>query len=165
MNIENLKNMPVVGQPVGDPIVVKVVNAMKSFQADLRSAQHGELSTAEQAEKASLNAAESAMQTAWAGYNVQETNEDTRRNEAIAKAESEWNDEIASILGPAVANEADSTSIIGLVNTLSDMADDGATGWYAVLQANYQASEAAHQAYYDDMGLDTDVAALDFGQL
>ena len=165
MNIKNLKNMPVVGQPASDPIVVAVVNAMKTFQADLRSAQHGELSTAEQAEKASLNAAESAMQTAWAGFNVQETNEDTRRNEAIAKAESEWNDEIASILGPAVAGEADSASIIGLVNTLSDMADDGATGWYAVLQANYEAAAIAHQAYYDDMGLDTDVAALDFGQL
>jgi hypothetical protein len=162
MNIKNLKNMPVVGQ---DPIVVAVVNAMKTFQSDLRSAQHGELSTAEQAEKATLNAQESAMQTAWAGFNVQETNEDTRRNEAIAKAESDWNAEIASILGPAVAGEADSASIIGLVNTLSDMADDGATGWYAVLQANYEAAAIAHQEYYDDMGLDTDVAALNFGQL
>ena len=162
MNIKNLKLMPVVGQ---DPIVVAVVNAMKTFQSDLRSAQHGELSTAEQAEKATLNALESTMDTAWKGFEVQETNEDTRRNEAIAKAESEWNDEIASILGPAVAGEADSVSIIGLVNTLSDMADDGATGWYAVLQANYQEAADAHQAYYDDMGLDTDVAALDFGQL
>jgi hypothetical protein len=162
MNIKNLKNMPVVGQ---DPIVVAVVNAMKTFQSDLRSAQHGELSTAEQAEKATLNAQESAMQTAWSGFNVQETNEDTRRNEAIAKAESDWNAEIASILGPAVAGEADSASIIGLVNTLSEMADDGATGWYAVLQANYEAAAIAHQEYYDDMGLDTDVAALNFGQL
>lgn len=165
MNIENLKLMPVVGQPASDPIVVAVVNAMKTFQADLRSEQHGELSTAEQAEKASLNAKESAMQSAWAGYNVQETNEDTRRNDAIAKAETEWNDEIASILGPAVAGEADSASIIGLVNTLSDMADNGATGWYAVLSANYEAAAIAHQEYFDDMGLDTDVAALDFGQL
>ena len=162
MNIKNLKLMPVVGQ---DPIVVAVVNAMKTFQSDLRSAQHGELSTAEQAEKATLNAQESAMQTAWAGFNVQETNEDTRRNEAIAKAESDWNAEIASILGPAVAGEADSASIIGLVNTLSEMADDGATGWYAVLEANYEAAAIAHQEYYDDMGLDTDVAALNFGQL
>ena len=162
MNIENLKNMPVVGQ---DPIVVAVVNAMKTFQSDLRSAQHGELSTAEQAEKATLNALESTMDTAWKGFEVQETNEDTRRNEAIAKAESDWNAEIASILGPAVAGEADSASIIGLVNTLSEMADDGATGWYAVLEANYEAAAIAHQEYYDDMGLDTDVAALNFGQL
>lgn len=154
MNIENLKNIPAVGQ---DPIMVQVVHAIASFQADLKTDEVAQIETAGTGIVAELETARLGYETSWGlDKNVRVFAESPRRDGKIDELEKHGQDEVARLLG--VSGTANTDTIFGLIKTL-ELED---ADWNSVLTANFNNINDQQNAYFEAVGVNEDIDALSF---
>jgi|LULV01.1.fsa_nt_gb hypothetical protein len=169
MNIENLKNMPIIGE---DPVLVlgqdapidnelsKLARAVRSFQETLgsRAQEHVVSSITSRDEEDNANAAAAAAY--WTATKAEFDTIHARRVQDIDDLTKTFSKQISELLGTSGITAATPQSVFGLIEALRL---EGVT-WDELLQADTKRHNDAFEAFQSDIvgDIDNPLAGLEF---